>query len=337
MSGIRVRLIVGLLILPAILFGGLLEGTLQETGTKEKLKPVRRAKRPRYIAREWQGTYFENLFTDGLVGEPPDLSKKEIAAVPNAQPSPTAPTQSSIPTGTAETATNTATDWKDLISPEVLEDEIKRLQNALESQITTPVQFKTEFQNVRYSFVNLSMWLAVVAKHEEKVRWQEVAPEAQQLFAKTAANCRVVSDQAFQGAKSAQDQLRELVRGGAFTGGGEEGAEVDWASAVDRIPIMKKLEECLERAKQNSGSKGAFDAAKDEVLHDASLIAAMSKVLIQPDVDDADDEGYAELAQKMLVAAREVKQAIELDNFEAVSQAINKVEQSCNDCHAEWR
>ncbi len=101
--------------------------------------------------------------------------------------------------------------------------------------------------------------------------------------------------------------------------------------------MMKKLEECLARAKQNSGSKGAFDGAKEEVLHDASLIAAMSKVLIQPAVDDADDEGYVELAQKMLVAAREVKQAVELDNFEAVSQAINKVEQSCNDCHGEWR
>ncbi|MEQ1904447.1 MAG: hypothetical protein ABL888_09700 [Pirellulaceae bacterium] len=337
MSSGRVRLIVYLFILPALAFGGLLEGTSQEPEASDKLKPVRRAKRPRYIAREWQGTYFENLFTEGLVGDPPDLSKRSIAAAPEAQPPTTAPSQPSVPTENADSSSNAEANWKDLISPEILEDEIKRLQIALESQVTTPVKFKTEFQNVRYSFVNLSMWLAVVAKHEEKVRWQDVALAAQQLFAKTAANCRVVSDQAFQGAKNAQDQLRELVRGGAFTGSSEDGADVDWTSAVDRIPMMKKLEECLERTKQNSGSKGAFDAAKEEVLHDASLIAAMSKVLVQPDVDDADDEGYVELAKKMMIAAREVKQAVELDNFEAVSQAINKVEQSCNDCHGEWR
>lgn len=324
------RLIFGLIV-PVLTLGAFV-AAIQDPQNEETLKPVRRAERPRFQRQEWQGTFFNNLFTEGLVGLP---QEKRPAVAVNANRSPDAPAKVA---GDAAAADESPLGlWKELIDAESLENEVKRLQIELESLITTPVKFQTDYQNARYVFIDLSMLFAIISQHEERVRWQDSALAAQALFTQTAANCRTTSPQAYQSAKLAQDQLRDLVRGGQLSVNDESTGELDWSQAVDRIPVMQRLEKTLERLKQNSGNKAAFTSAKEELFHDASLIAAIGKVLVQDDVEDGDDEEYAELSIKMARAALEVRQAISLDNFEIAAAAINRIEQSCNDCHADWR
>lgn len=327
------------LVLAAIAMGGLVVAH-QDPQAEPPLKPVRRAERPRYNPQEWQGTFFKNLFEEGLVGQPaPRQAAPAVASgdrpADGARPAPTtaSPDAAALPAAAAQGGGA----WSEVIDAEILENEIKRLQMQLDTLITAPVKFQTDYQNARYAFVELATTFAVISKFEAKVRWQDSAAAAQALFTQTAANCRTTSPQAFQSAKNAQEQLRNLVRGGSMEAASDTNADLDWSQFADRIPLMQRLGKALERLQQNSGNKSNFAAARDDLLHDASIIAMLGMVLVQPAVEDADDEDYVALARKMIAAAREVREAIGLDNYEIAAAAINRIEQSCNDCHADWR
>lgn len=319
------------------LAAGLVEVSWGQEKAEEKLKPVRRARRPILDPQNWQGTYFENLFEQGLVGDPPDPNQiaREAAKTGNTIPSNTAMNRED-PAPELNQQSDGEVTWDSLIPNDVLETEIKRLQIGLDTELTTPVKFQSDFKSVRDTFNLLSMWMAVIQQYSGEVRWKKDSGSAQRTFERTAANCRVASEQAFQNAVSTRELLRELVRGGSFP---ETPSEEDfaWSRAVDRNVIMRKLELAIGALKQNTGSKGTFEAGIEDVSHDAALIAAMGRILAEPDMDESSEEDYVKFAGMMQAAALEAFQGVKLNNYEAVSSAVNKIERSCNDCHADWR
>jgi hypothetical protein len=67
------------------------------------------------------------------------------------------------------------------------------------------------------------------------------------------------------------------------------------------------------------------------------MVAAIGEVLIQPEMDEAEEDGYRDFAIAMRDAAIDVANGVRNGNFEAASQGINAIAQSCTDCHGEWR
>ena len=63
----------------------------------------------------------------------------------------------------------------------------------------------------------------------------------------------------------------------------------------------------------------------------------MGQVLKRENMTDADDDGYLELSQAMTDAAVLTKEACENQDYDAAAKAINLIDQSCNNCHDEWR
>ena len=166
-----------------------------------KIRKVKRVKRPRFTTRDWDGIYFEDVFKDGFVGNRP--SAVEAVKVAEA-PKPSSP----------ETATTSEGKWSKLIPAFVVEDEIKKIQRTLATQVKTPVKFKSSYGEARQSFSMLSMLFGVIREYDDDIRWKRAANVAQVAFARTAANARVGTQQAYQSAKNRKDSLAELIRGG---------------------------------------------------------------------------------------------------------------------------
>ena len=54
-------------------------------------------------------------------------------------------------------------------------------------------------------------------------------------------------------------------------------------------------------------------------------------------MDDSDSEDYAALSEAMTKAALSVTRGLELDDYNAIGQAVGAVTQSCDDCHGQYR
>ncbi|MCH2183052.1 MAG: hypothetical protein MK108_13695 [Mariniblastus sp.] len=314
--------------------GSLIAGTLTAYAYQEqevrRPKLIKRAKRPNFLERDWNGIYFENLFEDGLVGERPVPS-----STPAANPSKVAGPQTVTPAASPTDAGSFT--WSQVIGNTVIEDEVKALQQQLTMDVTTPGRFKSDYGKVHQSYSMLSMLFGIIIEYDDDVRWKEMAPLAQPAFARAAANSRVGSLQAYNNAKLQKENLTELVRGGGFGNQQKPVDAVDWASAVKRSPIMVQLETTLKTLKPHLANKTEFTQNNETVLHGASLVAAMGQVLGHPEMDDAEEEDYLVYAEAMKKAAGQVVQGCQTNNYDLAAEGFNLIEQSCSNCHDEWR
>ena len=66
------------------------------------------------------------------------------------------------------------------------------------------------------------------------------------------------------------------------------------------------------------------------------MIAAISEALVKEGMDEAEEDDYVAYAKSMQQAASQIVAAIKNQDFEAASDALNVVEQTCSNCHEEW-
>ena len=306
-----------------ILFVGssLLFGTIHQQESKKRT--ITRVRKPDLPAKP--DIYFDDLFAEALVGDRPQPEKINQNASAN-------------PNGIASNSESiTSARWSQHISREAIEDEIKRINQQLGRSITSPSGFNSQAQTARQHFSQLSMLFAIIGQYDKEVRWKKFARSAQVNFADAANAARTPSRQSFAVAKSRQQDLNALVRGAGIPTD-EHSEKIRWPTVADRGPLMERLETALrDNIKPAAAGSEAFNRDKNKLLLEANIIAAISQVLIQEEMDDADDDGYVEYSNSMGSAARILKNAIEGNDFDAAAAAINKLEQSCNRCHAEWR
>lgn len=304
-------------------------GLLAAVAVQErKTKKVNRVKRPQFTERDWDGIYFEDLFKDGLVGDRPKAGAPgQISKTPDTA-------VASTGEGAEDSGSFT---WSKYISGSTIEDEIKSLQNRLINDVTTPVKFKSDYAKAHQSFSILSMLFGIIREYDSDVRWKKFAPVAQVSFERAAANSRVGTTQAYESCRRRRDDLQEMVRGGNFAGEEKTPESLDWSVVVDRNAIMDRLQESQDTLKLLTASKGEFTGDVAKVYHEAQMVAAMSQTLLRENMPESEEDSYMEYAQAMSSAAVNITKACQSQDYDAASNAVNLIGQSCTNCHDDWR
>jgi hypothetical protein len=101
--------------------------------------------------------------------------------------------------------------------------------------------------------------------------------------------------------------------------------------------MMVRLQTALDKLKPAAANKTEFISNIDQVYHEASIVAAIGQALIRKDMEEADEPGYAAFAISMSTAATELVGAVKNQNYESGTSAVNLIEQSCSNCHSQWR
>ena len=311
-----------------------LSGSVVATMVQErKTKQVTRVKRPSFAQEDGAGVYFDNLFAEGLEGERPiklndgDGSKVGNVAANGVQPDADVPADNE----------GSGVRWSTLISRTTIEDEVKKIQRQLVADITTPAKFKSDYLKVHQSFSILSMLFAIIREYDGDVRWKGDAALAQASFERAAANSRVGTTQAYESCKRRKQMLEDLVRGESVVGDEKVSEQIDWGQVIDRTPMMRRLQESLDVTKRLTASSSELARESSAVVHEAELVTAMAMVLRQPNMSDADDDGYSAFANEMRLAASETNAAASVQDFDRTTKAASLLGQSCDNCHADWR
>jgi len=295
----------------------------QGSGRKSKTRIVKRVAKPTFEAGEWDDVFFDNLFRDGLVGErPAQPTDAELAAK-----------------GQVGRDSNAGDRfrWSGVVSAPTLEDEVKSMLQRLGRDVTTPLKFSTEFNKVRESFEMLSVLFAVIREFDGRVRWQKDAANAQFSFETAAANARVGSRQAFESCLRRHGDLIQMVRGDSFPSSGNSPGPLDWSTVIGHSPVMERLEVELDLLKQMSSNEIEFKTTAAKILHSAELIALLGTSVQQEGMEYAGDDEYLVFAKQMTSAAKDIAKACRNSNHGLVAEAVNRVSQSCIDCHGVFR
>lgn len=297
-------------------------------------KTVRRAAAPKYTASDIKGVYFEDIF-DGkvLAGERPANFGAAVAA----SASKAAGGGGAAAAGGGGSAGGGG-GWSKLITAATIEDEVKTLKQMVDKTVTTPTDFAGKgYKEARRNFMMLGMLFGIIGEYDGEVRWKPLAPTARDLFARTAGNAKVGTQQVYNEAKLRKTDLEDLLNGSLAAANNVE-AKTAWGTVCDRSPLMQRLEMGLEpRLQQWTANKAEFNGKKAEILKEAELFVVMGHVLMQEGLDDADDAEYKGFCDMLKKAALEVVDAVKLGNDEGARQAVGKISKSCADCHDKYR
>ena len=310
-----------------IVFSAMLISLVSLSAQKSSSTPGQRARLPKFDSGKEKGVFFENVF-EKLVG--PRVVNDKASVVEN--PGNNSP-------GGDDPGGISGSGWAEIISAESIEDEIKAIKVNVDSDINTPSDFKGRgYKKARRHFSILAVMFGVIGEYDGDVRFQEYAPAARELFAKAGKNCKVGSTGAYTEAKLRKDDLQDLVSGGGIEAPGMVEKAAKWVTVCDRAPLMQRLEYAIQQNLQPmTASKSEFAAQGDMILHEAEMVAVMAEVLCKAGMEDADDDSYTAFSQQMKKSARDVVDAVKLNNDEAARKAVGEINKACSECHENYR
>lgn len=296
-------------------------------------QPVRRAKPPAFDQGTASNYFFADVFSkDGpLVGERP--------ANPNAiQVVETPKNPGSQQSSSSNDDPVLGYLWSKVVSSVTIEDEVKAIKALVDVDVQRPGAFKGRgYLKCRTHFSELAMLFAIIGEYDAEVRWKEQGPAARDGFARTAANCKVGSTQAFNDARLRKEELADLIGGQKISGKAGE-RKANWQNVCDRAPLMQRLEIGVrERLAEWTSSESVFKKQLPRALHEAELTATIAVVLSQEGMEDSGDEEYDAFAERMKEAALEIVDGVKLKNYNQARQAIGAINKACDECHESYR
>lgn len=312
----------------AVVAGGLI---VAQSGT---LRKTRRAKAPDFSKRSAvDPIFFRDVFTQGLEGERP--------ANLGAAPAPGATAGGATGGSSTGDEAISGSGWAKVISASAIENEVKAIKIKLDTDkdIATPIRFQGNGHKIaRREFSILAAMFGIIAEYDGDVRWKEVAPGVRDTFARSAANAKVGTIQAYNEAKLRVQDVQDLVGGASITTSGESERKTDWSKVCDRSPLMQRIETAQQAKLQPmTANADEFKSNHDDIIHEASIVAAIAEVLQQEGMEDAGDDDYDGFATQMRDAAREILDAVEAGDQGRASKAVGAIGQACTGCHEFYR
>ncbi len=292
--------------------------------------PAKRATPPKFNSAEVSQVFFPDVFSK-LQGARP--------ATPTANAAPSSGATATVTPGGATTASGGAGGWSKLISSGTIEDEIKAIKLEVDKNVTTPSDFAGRGHKViRREFSFLAMLFAVIAEYDGEVRFKKDAATARDLFSRTANNTKAGGNtNVFSEAKLRKGDLDELLNGSSLPAQ-PAGDTPEWGVIIERSPLMQRLEAIYqERVAKSLASKDEFGKHIEQILHDAEIISVMATVLTKPGMSDAEDQTYIGFANSMKSSAREIVDAVKLNNYDQARAAAGKIDKACSQCHEAFR
>jgi hypothetical protein len=290
-------------------------------------EPAKRA-RPPVWSRDVLDAFFDDA-REKLAGQRPDYEQLGTT--------PAAPSAGPAAAGRNENAAS-AFAWSKLIDADVIETEVKRLNQSLAAIVTTPSAFKGGgYKLARRDFSELAVLFAVTGQYDGTARWQDSAAGLRDLFARAGYNAKVGTDQTFNEATQRKQDLADLVRGSRPTVPKAD-ADVDWGHVADRSPLMKRMNIAHEeRLTKWLGDAANFRRNRDEVRNESQIIAMLADVIGREGFDYWDEEEYSTYARELKQSASDVAAAADQDNFDQARQAIDRATKACARCHEDYR
>lgn len=281
--------------------------------------------RPPKWSRDMLDTFFEDA-REALEGERPDFSGRAQESRPASQSEEVA-------------STRMAADWLQVISADVLETEIKRTAKAFDRAVTTASAFKGGgFKDARRELSELAILFAVTAQWNGDVRWKDVAAGLRNEFARSAVNARVGSDVTYREAEVRKQELADLIRGGRPQAPQAVASVEDWSQVAARPPLMQRIDVAhQERLLRWLADEKAFDKNRDEIRHEAQVVALLASVIHRNAYEFSDDETFTGYANELQQAASDVAAAAAADDFPQAREAIGRATNACANCHDGYR
>ena len=250
---------------------------------------------------------------------------------------PNVPDGGGNPSGESLATPPGADSWASLISMATIDEEVKSIRNFLTENVQSVGTFNSSMLMIPPKAAALGALSEIVKEHPETVSWKEDAKYIRDLSKK------INSAPLQRGAKD-QKRVQELFEAISDTlnrsrpAGLEEPPETDsFAEVAEMRLLMMRMEDAEKKLKTEAGTESAMGSKKDLILHEASMMAVMAKIVSMPGYGYGDDAKFTGYASDVVNASQAIKAAAEANDFAAYETALTKIATTCSNCHSDYK
>jgi hypothetical protein len=214
---------------------------------------------------------------------------------------------------------------------------LKRDRNELTAALQSVGKYNARYRDVAVAAATLAAVAEIAIEHPESASWKQNAPIVRDLAAKTHDAASASGGQAFQAAKAPYEQLVDALDGNPPADLPASPPRRDFSQVADRGAVMKRMDSAFQSLKKSGSSPAAFRKESTRALHEAALLAALSRVITVGHYESADDPKYKTQAEGLTKAALEAKAAAKSEEGTAFRDAVTRVQKRCDACHADFR
>ncbi|QDT65499.1 cytochrome c [Calycomorphotria hydatis] len=234
-------------------------------------------------------------------------------------------------------STGSATDWSELITIEVLNEEVQNIRNRLSGKVRTVAEFNNGYLDIPYFAAELAALAGVVSMHPGDLSWKPQAKYVRELAAE------INSEDLRRGAKSQRfvrgifDRIDAALNNNLPPDLPDASDEVDFSEVADFGSLMKRIEVGGENLGVIAGSEVLLKQNSDAIRREALVQGVLAQVIAAEGYGYGDDATFRGYANDMSKAAAGMAAAAKSANLEQFDLAKSLLGQSCTNCHGEYR
>lgn len=229
-------------------------------------------------------------------------------------------------------------DWSSVVTGEILAAEAKRIRNSLTEKLLNVGRYSRAFREVQGETATLAAVAQVVSMHSGDVSWKKDALYVRDLAtAMNATATKGTGKKILDEIKVSFEKFGDIMNRSkpADLKKPEEGVTLD--TSADRGGLMKRMNAAHAWLKKDVTDEETFKAKKEQVKHEATVLALLSKVISDESYTSADEDDYRQFAKNMVDASKEMVAAVNVESFKSYRTAVDKIINNCNNCHTDYK
>lgn len=234
-------------------------------------------------------------------------------------------------------STGGAKAWAELISSQVLDDEVKSVRNFLQENVTSVGTYNSSMLMIPPRAATLAVLAELVRQEPGNVSWAEDAAYVRDLAGK-------MNESPLQRGAKDQRRLMELYESVSDILNRSTPADLDepvdgasFSDVAEMQLLMKRIESAEQLMRTEIASEDAIREKADFLVHEASVLGSLTRIISTDGYGYGDDEEFLGYANTIVNATTQLKDAAATQNFGGFEEAMSAISTACQSCHSVYK
>ncbi len=288
--------------------------------------------------------WFGNVPMDVFFDEPYTVASDQTSLVANTDPIPDSVPIDPVPSAPLDSVpiapvagSGDEDSWDSLITIAALDEEVKSIRNFMNENLQSVGAFNSAMLMLPPKAGTLAAMAELATKHPESVSWKDDAAYIRDL-------AKQMNSGALQRGAKDQKRMLELFEAVSDTlnrsrpaGLNEPPATDSFAEAAEMRLLMLRMDEAEKRMRTEAGTEGAMSSRRSMIVHEASMMASIAKIVTLQGYGYEDDPVFKDYAGEIIGAAQSIKIAAESSDFASYEGSLSKISTTCQNCHSKYK